>query len=100
MDGIRIDLSKASLGGFVSRKEDRTISSAKPFEEVLKEAAIGVNDLQMDADTMVQRLSLGDVDDVSEVVVSVQKAELAFRLMVQIRDKLVDAYEQLGRMTV
>lgn len=100
MDGIRIDLSKAAKADFLPNTEGRAVPSAKPFEDVLREAVAGVSDLQTDADTMVQRLSLGDVDDVSEVVVSVQKAELAFRLMVQIRDKLVDAYEQLGRIAV
>ena len=101
MDGVRLDLSKVGLQGFDFKTENRNKTApSKPFEEVLKEAVVGVNDMQMEADSMVQRLALGDVDDVSEVVGSVQKAELAFRLMVQVRDKLVDAYQQLGRMPV
>lgn len=101
MDGVRLDLAKVGLQGFDFKTETRHKTvPAKPFEEVLKEAVVGVNDMQMEADSMVQRLALGDVDDVSEVVGSVQKAELAFRLMVQVRDKLVDAYQQLGRMPV
>ncbi len=101
MDGVRLDLSKVGLQGFDFKTENRNKTTpSKPFEDVLKEAVVGVNDMQMEADSMVQRLALGDVDDVSEVVGSVQKAELAFRLMVQVRDKLVDAYQQLGRMPV
>ncbi len=101
MDGVRLDLAKVGLQGFDLKTENRNkIAPSKPFEDVLKEAVVGVNDMQMEADAMVQRLALGDVDDVSEVVGSVQKAELAFRLMVQVRDKLVDAYQQLGRMPV
>ena len=101
MDGVRLDLAKVGSQGFDLVREARhKPAPVKPFEEVLKEAVIGVNDMQIEADVMVQRLALGDVDDVSEVVGSVQKAELAFRLMVQVRDKLVDAYQQLGRMPV
>lgn len=101
MDGVRLDLSKVGLQDFAFKPENRNkITPSKPFEDVLKEAVVGINDMQLDADVMVQRLALGDVDDVSEVVNSVQKAELAFRLMVQVRDKLVDAYQQLGRMPV
>jgi Flagellar hook-basal body protein len=59
-----------------------------------------VNDIQKGADVMVQKLALGEVEDVSEVSIAVEKAELALRLMVQIRDKLVDAYQQIARMSV
>ncbi|SMG37761.1 flagellar hook-basal body complex protein FliE [Dethiosulfovibrio salsuginis] len=101
MDGVRLDLAKVGAQGFdLGREVRHKTAPVKPFEDVLKEAVIGVNDMQIEADVMVQRLALGDVDDVSEVVGSVQKAELAFRLMVQVRDKLVDAYQQLGRMPV
>ncbi len=59
-----------------------------------------VNDLQQDSDTMVNRLATGDVDDISEVVLSAQRAEFALRLITEVRNKLVDAYQQLGRMSV
>jgi len=49
---------------------------------------------------MIQRMSLGEVEDISEVSIAVEKAEMALRLMVQIRDKLLDAYQQIGRMSV
>jgi flagellar hook-basal body complex protein FliE len=59
-----------------------------------------VNDLQQDSDAMVNRLATGDVDDISEVVLSAQRAEFALRLITEVRNKLVDAYQQLGRMSV
>ncbi len=101
MQGVRMDLIKVhdQTFGMRSIKQSDKPDGAS-FEKALKQAVIGVNDLQMGADVMVQKLSLGDVDDVSEVSISVEKAELAFKLLVQIRDKLVDAYQQLGRMPV
>jgi flagellar hook-basal body complex protein FliE len=71
-----------------------------PFSEVLKASILKVNDMQAEADNMIQRMSLGEVEDVSEVSIAVEKAELALRLMIQIRDKLLDAYQQIGRMSV
>ena len=71
-----------------------------PFMDVLKASVMKVNDVQVQSDKLVQRLALGEVDDVSEVSIAVEKAELALRLMVQIRDKLVDAYQQVARMAV
>ncbi|MDR1885062.1 MAG: flagellar hook-basal body complex protein FliE [Synergistaceae bacterium] len=75
-------------------------SAAPPFSDVLKDSVKRVNDLQIESDTMTKRLSLGEVEDISEVSIAVEKAELALRLMVQIRDKLVDAYQQVARMSV
>ncbi|MDR1021363.1 MAG: flagellar hook-basal body complex protein FliE [Synergistaceae bacterium] len=73
---------------------------ARPFSEVLKASIANVNDLQGASDRMIEKMSLGEVEDVSEVSIAVEKAELALRLMIQIRDKLLDAYQQIGRMSV
>ncbi|PIE54261.1 MAG: flagellar hook-basal body complex protein FliE [Dethiosulfovibrio peptidovorans] len=101
MKDTRIGLIKLDDQMFKTRLIERNDKTdALSFEKALKDAMVGVNDLQMEADVMIQKLSLGDVDDVSEVSVSVEKAELAFKLLVQIRDKLIDAYQQLGRMPV
>jgi flagellar hook-basal body complex protein FliE len=75
-------------------------ADAMPFSEVLRDSVKKVNDLQVNADNMSNRLALGEVEDISEVSIAVEKAELALRLMVQIRDKLLDAYQQIARMTV
>jgi flagellar hook-basal body complex protein FliE len=48
----------------------------------------------------VQKLVTGDVDDISQVVTAVAEAEIALRLFVEVRDKLVDAYQQLSRIPV
>jgi flagellar hook-basal body complex protein FliE len=70
-----------------------------PFTEVLKASVMKVNKLQEDADTLTNRLALGEVEDISEVSVAVEKAELALRMMVQIRDKMLDMYQQISRMS-
>jgi flagellar hook-basal body complex protein FliE len=72
--------------------------NAKPFSEVLKSSVMKVNQLQIDADDLTNRLALGEVEDISEVSIAVEKAELALRLMVQIRDKMLDVYQQISRM--
>ena len=73
-------------------------SNAPPFSEVLKAGILKVNQLQNEADNMTNRLALGEVEDISQVSIAVEKAELALRMMVQIRDKLVDAHNQISRM--
>ena len=74
-------------------------SSAPPFSEVLKSGILKVNQLQIEADDMTNRLALGEVEDISQVSIAVEKAELALRLMVQIRDKMLDVYQQISRLS-
>ena len=74
-------------------------SNAPPFAEVLKSGILKVNQLQLEADNITNRLALGEIEDISQVSIAVEKAELALRLMVQIRDKMLDMYQQISRMS-
>ncbi len=105
MDPVRLNLThlgsdvKTSLGiKPVHAGADEKVTT--PFSEVLKQSFMKVNDMQVQADDMVKRLALGEVNDISEVSVTAAKAELALRTMVEIRNKLVEAYQQIARMPV
>ena len=74
--------------------------SGSSFAAIMEQSMARVNDLQQEADRMTQRLALGDVDDISDVVIATSQAELALRMMVEVRNKLVDAYQQISRMPV
>jgi len=82
------------------------ISQAGNSEEIesfgnLLQSFIGdVNNLQSNADQMVQKFALGQVEDVHQVVVAAEEASIAFQLFLEIRNKLVDAYHELMRMGV
>ncbi|MDR1471628.1 MAG: flagellar hook-basal body complex protein FliE [Synergistaceae bacterium] len=95
----RSDDFDLSLKAMPTSRHDKDVS-AQPFMDVLKQSVMKVNDAQLEADNLTNRLALGEVEDISEVSIAVEKAELALRLMVQIRDKLVDAYQQIARMSV
>jgi flagellar hook-basal body complex protein FliE len=59
-----------------------------------------VNDSQLDSqDKMEQLLSGGDINQ-AEVFTSIQKADMSFRLLVQIRNKLLQAFEELNAIRV
>lgn len=70
------------------------------FEEVLKQSLQEVNDLQHDADEKIKGLYTGEIKDLHQVMVAVEDADVAFRLTMQIRNKLVEAYQELMRMQV
>lgn len=101
LEPIRVQPFKLEeRAGLIPQKVVKDRKEARPFSEVLKASISSVNNLQNESDRLIEKMSLGEVEDVSEVSIAVEKAELALRLMLQIRDKLLDAYQQIGRMSV
>ncbi len=59
-----------------------------------------VNALQQDADRSIEALATGEDINPAEVLTAVQKADVTFRMMMQIRNKLVEAYQQVANIRV
>ena len=74
--------------------------SGKDFKSVLLNSLDEVNRLQTEADEGVQRLVTGETDNVAEVMAAVNKAGIAFDLLMEIRNKLSDAYQEIQQMRV
>ena len=74
--------------------------SALDFKQIFKESLREVNGLDTQAKTMVEALATGQTNDVSGVMLSVKKANLAFLSMLQIRNQMVEAYQEIMRMRV
>ncbi len=70
------------------------------FGEYLTSAMKKVNQLQLDADEQNALLAAGQIEDVSQVVVASQKAEIALQLTLQLRNRAVSAYQEIMRMQV
>lgn len=75
-------------------------SGIDSFANLLTNQVKSVNTMQMDANDMVHSmLTGGDVNE-AEVLTSVQKADLAFRMLLQVRNKLVDAYREVQQIQI
>jgi len=59
-----------------------------------------VNELQRDATEAMEDLATGARDDVESVLIATQKADTAFRLLLQVRNKVLDAYEEVKQIRV
>ena len=71
-----------------------------PFADMLVGGVGKVNDMQMSAAGQIEQLLMGGDVNQAEVFTSMQKADMSFRLLVQIRNKLMDAYEELNSIRV
>jgi flagellar hook-basal body complex protein FliE len=84
------------------------ISTAKPadggakgdFASELKNALGEVNHLQRQAEQAIQQLVGEGKGDLQETMIALEKADVSFRLMMQIRNKVLDAYQEIMRMQV
>lgn len=70
------------------------------FKDVLVNSLEEVNRLQADANVAFENLATGKTQNVTEVLGAVQKADLAFKTLMQIRNKLVEAYEVVRDMRI
>ena len=68
------------------------------FGDVLKNAISQVSGLQGSAEQQVGTLIQGGNADMSKVMISVEKADVAFQLMMQVRNKIVSAYQDIEKM--
>ncbi|MFA0888243.1 MAG: flagellar hook-basal body complex protein FliE [Synergistales bacterium] len=93
-------VSPPAKGDSPAEAEDRAGQErVSPFDEVLRQGLEKVNQTQVRAERAMKALATGDVDDISEVAAAVSEAEMALRFAVQVRDRLLDAYNQLVRMS-
>lgn len=70
------------------------------FGTVLKDSIDKVNKLQVDADKAIEGLAKGEVNNIHDTMIAIEKANISFNLMVQVRNKLVQAYEEIMRTQV
>jgi flagellar hook-basal body complex protein FliE len=70
------------------------------FGEILKDAISTANELQKQSDQEIQKLMTGESQNLHTTVIAMQKADLSFQMMMQVRNKIVQAYQEIMRMQV
>ncbi|MCO4792450.1 MAG: flagellar hook-basal body complex protein FliE [Bacteriovoracaceae bacterium] len=87
----------SSVGGSLTLDQP---SNTKSFSELLASSITEVNGMQQDADKAIQNLVTGKTKNLHETMLAVEKAEIAFKTMNQIRSKVIDAYKEVMRMQI
>jgi flagellar hook-basal body complex protein FliE len=80
---------------------DRTLKETNAsFGQTLERAMADVNALQNEAGKAVEKMVVGETVDLHEVMVAVEKAKTSFDLLMEIRNKALEAYREIMRMQV
>ncbi len=70
------------------------------FKDFMLQAIDQVNTMQLDADHSVEQLLTGGDVNPAEVLTAVQKADLSFRMMLQVRNKLMQAFQEIKEIRI
>lgn len=88
------------LGNKIDFGKLEETGKTKSFGDFLAQSIGNVNKMQQNADVAVQELASGKSQNLHETLLAVEKADIAFKTMNQIRTKVIDAYKEIMRMQV
>lgn len=89
-----------------NRLETATASQAEKSEDkvdfsaLLKDALKDVNNAQLTADDAVQKMLSGENKDIHSTMIALQKADVSLKMMLEVRNKIMDAYQEILRTQV
>jgi flagellar hook-basal body complex protein FliE len=86
--------------GINSSSSTSSSSGSVSFAQTLQDAISQVNSLQKASDKAIQNLATGKTDNIAEVMIASEKADIALKLMMQVRNKIVEAYQEVMKMQV
>lgn len=91
------NLTALSSADLLQQKEKLSPSGGEAFAKHLKSALNEVNELQIKGENAVADLATGQVKDLHQAAMAIGKAEINMKLMLEIRNKALNAYKELGR---
>ena len=84
----------------LSVKDNESAQEGLPFKDLLKGFVSETDKQQQIADSGVKQLVTGEAESIHEVVLTTSRADLAFRLMMEIRNRLIASYQEVMRMQI
>ena len=92
------DIGSAIGSGDIAKTKAIEGETGGNFESVINEALNKVSQVQEDVEKAVNELATGG--DITTAVLAVEKADMSFQLMVEVRNKLISTYQEIMRMQV
>jgi len=90
-------LNGVGTADLLKQKTNVSPAGGEQFAEHLKSALNEVNEIQVDKEIAVADIATGQVKDLHQAAIAIGKAEINMQLMLEIRNKALNAYKELGR---
>lgn len=95
---VPVILPQAIMGA--DNNKSQGADGDKSFGQVLLNALENVNNAQVKSDNITKKFLVGDIQDVHQVTIASEQARLMMQLAVEVRNKVVEAYQEISRMQV
>ena len=100
MEITPLEMTPVKMSAHSHLGEKKVEEPTKNFGELLTDALKKTNELQLESEKLNAALAAGRIEDVSQVVIAGQKADLALQLTLQLRNRATSAYQEIMRMQV
>lgn len=95
---IKIDSVGSVANQTLNIARDGAKAVDKSFSDILNQAINEVDQTEKDSITMMEKLATGEIDNVHEVFVAAQKAELTLNMAIEVKNRVIDAYKEIMRL--
>ncbi len=79
---------------------NKTAETKESFGDMLNNIVGEINQQQIDADKAIAKVELDDSASIHDAIIALEKANISFRTMMQVRNKVIEAYQEIMRMQV
>ncbi|MGD9809550.1 MAG: flagellar hook-basal body complex protein FliE [Deferribacterales bacterium] len=84
----------------VSSTQEKKPEASVDFSSMLKDALKDVNGAQLEADDAVQKVLSGETKDIHSTMIALQKADVSLKMMLEVRNKIMEAYQEVMRTQI
>ncbi|CEN21655.1 flagellar hook-basal body complex protein FliE [Paraclostridium sordellii] len=88
----------ATSNNLLKTSNTESMKKESSFSDVIKSAIDKVNDMQVDSNNKVKSLIKGEDVSMHDVMVSAQEAQMSMQLMIEVRNKVYEVYQDLNRV--
>lgn len=96
---MRIDQLFSNPTAFIGKNQPMQTASTS-FSQTLSEALQKANETIVHSENMSEKVATGEIKNIHDVTIAAQKAQIALQMTTQVRDKVVEAYQEIMRMQV
>lgn len=102
MEGISLS-TVSSVGNALKSEQSKTSTpyeAQQDFASVLKESINKVNEAQVSSDNLTSKLANGEDVELHTMMIASQKASITMQATLEVRNKVVEAYQEMMRMSI
>jgi len=93
-------VSPVGQPGVITQPSSPSSKSKGTFVRMLEASIEEVNRLQKEADEAIENLATGKIKDIAQVMIKAEKANITLQFLIQVRNKAIEAYHEIMRMTM